>query len=89
MDRIETLKHLFEGVRKDDISSDRLLRSLVELKASSVDGYQREKLGNAIEWAEIYFSPRRWKPWGDRKTVKGFLLSDIQLAEINEGTSKG
>lgn len=89
MDRVETLKHLFESVRKDEISSDRLLRSLIELKASSVDGYQREKLGNAIEWAEIYFSPRRWKPWRDRETVKGFLLSDIQRAEIAEGTSKG
>lgn len=89
MDRVETLKQLFESVRKDEISSDRLLRSLIELKASSVDGYQREKLGNAIEWAEIYFSPRRWKPWRDRETVKGFLLSDIQRAEIAEGTSKG
>jgi hypothetical protein len=84
MTRRERLIQLFDRVALDGITKERLLADLSELRDSSMDDNQREKLDSAIKWVEIYFSENRWKPWGSKSTIKHFVLMDIAAAKLNE-----
>lgn len=78
----QRLSVLFDRISKERATKEETLEELQALKFLVSDSYRVEKLGNAIEWAEIYFSPRKWQRWKSRETVRSFLLSDLYKARI-------
>ena len=80
----ERLKLLTEKFKKGSISGDDMARELNELLHvfGSVDGVgnYREKINGAIEWADIYFSPRKSDRHGGREIVQASLLQDLAIA---------
>jgi hypothetical protein len=77
----QRLSALFDRVAKDRATEQETVKELhdlrFEVKGSS---YRREKLNDAIRWAEIYFSPRKWEKWGSREKVRDNLLDELYKA---------
>ena len=84
----ERLSALFDAVSKDRATEQDTLKELRDLKFGLRDSYRKEKLGAAITWAEIYFSPRKLQKWGDsRERVRDFLLDELyktRMATLSE-----
>ena len=73
----ERASNLFQLLSKQTVSEEDVQRELRELEPFCDTVYQQEKLASARNWAEIYFSPRRWERWGSQERVRGFLLQDV------------
>jgi hypothetical protein len=76
----ERLSALFDKVTNGRATEQDTVRELRALRLDASDPNRIEKLGDAIMWSEIYFSSRKWKPWGSREKVRDFLLGEIYSA---------
>ena len=76
----ERLSALFDRVTHGRATEQDTVRELRALRLDVSDPHRIEKLGDAIRWTEIYFSSRKWKPWGSREKVRDFLLGEIYNA---------
>jgi hypothetical protein len=76
----ERLSALFDRVTHGRATEQDTVRELRALHLDASDPHRIEKLRDAIMWTKIYFSSRRWKPWGSREKVRDFLLGEIYNA---------
>ncbi len=74
------LSGLFERISRNLATGRETVKELRDLRLEVTDPYLSEKLGNAIEWAKIYFSRRRWEPWQSRERIRDFLLDEVYKA---------
>jgi hypothetical protein len=86
----ERLKHVAEQFRIGIISSEELVPELRGFFDIFDDPYYREKVRNAMEWAEIYSDPQKWKLYAGsecdgREIVRGFLLQELGSAANQVG----
>jgi hypothetical protein len=75
----QRLSSLFDDIAHHRAYRDEVIKELSALHGE-LQGYKRGKVKRAIEWAEIYYSDRRWKKWGSQDRVRGFLLNSIYCA---------
>jgi hypothetical protein len=75
--RLELLRKLFlDGYT----THDQVLRELNAVSSALSDGNYQEKIRNAIEWYEIYASPRRSDKFGGRDSVRASFLQQLGSA---------
>ncbi len=83
MDPQERASRLSDMISQERISHAEVLQELQALTLICETDYQREKIADARRWANIYFSPRKWRRWGSREDVRSFLLQDIYRFEMS------
>jgi hypothetical protein len=64
-------------VRSDRVTREFVLKEIKGTLYVETRPYLREKLSNALEWAQIYFSARRWQQWGGKEKVRELLLEEF------------
>lgn len=79
---IDRLSQLINDVSREKKNQREIDAELNSIYQATEFDYVQEKLSSALVWSSIYFSPRRWKKWGDISVVKSFLISDIHKAEM-------
>jgi hypothetical protein len=76
----EQLKLLFDRISKGTISAKEVAWELRENLYAFDNANYRAKITGAMEWAEIYYSPRKANRWGGPDKVCATLLQDIGVA---------
>jgi ketosteroid isomerase-like protein len=76
----EQIKTLKDRIRKGTISDEESLRELHALLFAFDDANYQEKIGNAHNWANKYFSPSQSDQFGGRDMVRSHLLQELESA---------
>jgi hypothetical protein len=76
-----TIAELFVAINQDRISGREATRTIRNLQSATNDPRAKERLGFALSWAKIYFSPRGAAKYGGPANVKQNLLADLVLAQ--------
>jgi hypothetical protein len=75
-----TIAELVEAIHQNRVSGREAIRTIRSLQSATNDQRARERLGFALSWAKIYFSPRGAAKYGGPANVKQHLLADLILA---------
>lgn len=81
----ERLNQLIDQIVKGMVSGDEVERELLALLCMFDNVYYREKIRQAIDWAEIYFSPRKSNRYGGPEKVRRLLLIALTTAAREGG----
>ena len=83
----ERIKHLTDKLIACDDAE--LLHEMHGLLDIFDDGNYREKIRDALRWAEIYLDPQKADAHGGPETVRAFLVDDLNTAAGIAGTLQG
>jgi hypothetical protein len=75
-----TLDELRDRISEDQITKSEVLAALREPLAGTDDDYVCSKLKQAITWANIYYSSRKWGQYKALERAKARLIADITKA---------
>jgi hypothetical protein len=75
-----TLDELRDRIFEDRITKDEVIEALREPLAGTDDSYVCSKLRQAMTWANIYYSTRKWGQGGTHERAKARLIADITKA---------
>ena len=75
-----TLDELRERISEDRITQNEVIEALREPLVATHDKYVCSKLKQAITWANIYYSTRKWGQGGTHERAKARLIADITKA---------
>jgi len=76
----EQINTLEDRIRKGTISDEEGLRELHALLFAFDDANYQEKIRNAHDWANKYFSPSQSDQFGGRDMVRSHLLQELESA---------
>jgi hypothetical protein len=76
----EQIEALADRIGKGTISDEEILREVHALLFAFDDARYQEKVGNAHDWANKYFSPRQSEQFGGRDVVRSHLLQELGSA---------
>jgi hypothetical protein len=76
----EQIKALADRIAKDSGSSEEIVHELRELLFAFDGAYYQEKIRNALDWANKYFSPSQSDQYGGRDMVRSHLLEELGSA---------
>jgi hypothetical protein len=76
----EQIEALEGRIRKGAISDEEILREVHALLFAFDDASYQEKIRNAHDWANKYFSPSQSDQFGSRDMVRSHLLQELELA---------
>jgi len=76
----EQIEALEARIRKGTISDEEILREVHTLLFAFDDADYQEKIRNAHDWANKYFSPSQSDLFGSRDMVRSHLLQELGLA---------
>ena len=83
----ERIKHLMDKLIACDDAE--LLHEMHGLLDIFDDGSYREKIRDAVRWAEIYLDPQKAEANGGLEAVREFLVDDLNTAAGMAGTLQG
>jgi hypothetical protein len=75
----EQIEALEDHIRKGTISDEEILREVHALLFTFDDADYQEKIRNAHDWANKYFSSSQSDPFGSRDMVRSHLLQELGL----------
>ena len=84
-DRIDKL---FGQILMGSISHDKIEPELRSLFYAFDDPHYREKIQSAIDYAEVYASPRKLEKYGEPEKARTLLLHDLTSARRRIGQLK-
>ncbi len=76
----EQIEALEDRIRKGTISDEEILREVHTLLFAFDDADYQEKIRNAHDWANKYFSPSQSDQFGGRDMVRSHLLQELESA---------
>lgn len=76
----EQIEALEDRIRKGTISDEETLREVHALLFALDDASYQEKIRNAHDWANKYFSSGQSDQFGSRDMVRSHLLQELGLA---------
>ena len=76
----EQIEALEDRIRKGTISDEEILCEVHTLLFAFDDANYQEKIRNAHDWANKYFSPSQSDQFGGRDMVRSHLLQELESA---------
>ena len=83
----DQLQSLIQRWSSRSISTNEIARELLGLHDAFANAYYREKVRNAIEWAEM--SSQEAQEYGGEQQVHQFMLSELTVAARVAGQLQG
>ena len=83
----ERIKHLMDGlIAREDAELVHEVHGLLDIFD---DGNYREKIRDAVRWAEIYLDPQKAEAHGGLEAVREYLVQDLNRVADIAGTLQG